>query len=577
MAQADAELRTMGREFAATHPADRGWTLYAIPLRQQLLSRTAAAGAAVMMGAVSFVLLIACANVANLLLARGAGRTRELAVRTALGAGRGRIVRQLLGESLVLSLAGGVLGLLIARGGVAWITRQSTDMASWIVFDIDWRVLAFAAAASVATAVAVGLVPALRATGAMLTPVLRDGGRGASAGTGGRRLRNGLVVGELALSLVLLAGAGLMVKSFLHLQHADPGFDPAGLTVAQVYTGGTRYDSPAARTQFAAAVLERVRALPGVTAAAITNAAPLDGSSTSSGYVVEGQPAAPGEEKSTEWRGVTADYRRTMAIPLLAGRDFAAAEAHDTATRTVLVNDILAARAWPGESPLGRHVSFRGGEAGSWYTIVGVVGTVQQRMNRNRAIGAQVYFAHADAPRRGSSVIVRGGDPTTLAALVRRAVREVDAGVPVVQTRPYAAIVSRSLMEQRIFGALFGVFAAVALALAVIGVYGVIAYTVAMRTRELGVRIALGASIRDVYALLLRQGGTLVLAGLAIGTVAALGLTRLLGSALHGVSTTDPAVFASVVAALALPALVATWVPARRAARVDPAITLRGE
>jgi hypothetical protein len=264
-----------------------------------------------------------------------------------------------------------------------------------------------------------------------------------------------------------------------------------------------------------------------------------------------------------------------MRIPLLAGRDLTPAEAADTGSRVVLVNDRLAERAWPGESAIGHRISIAGPD--NWYTVVGVIGTVQQRTNRNRRPGAQLYFPYGVGARRHATLVVRGGDPIALTALVRRDVQAIDAGVPVIEAAPYPTVIRRSLTEPRIFGILFGAFAAIALALAVIGVYGVVTYAVAIRTRELGVRIALGATVRDVYALVLGQGGRLVLAGLGIGIVAAFGMTRALRGALYGVSATDPVVFVAVVLALAAPALVATFIPARRATRVDPAVTLRGE
>jgi predicted permease len=577
---ARAELHAIGARLAAEFPdSDRGWAIDALPLREHLVPGDVATVFAIMLGAVGFVLLIAAANVANLLLARTTGRARELAVRAALGAGRLRVLRLVLLESVLVALAGGALGVLIAQGGVrALRDAVPVNYPAWLVFDLDWRVLAYALAMATATGLLFGLVPALRATRRAVAPTLRASGRGSSAGAGARRLRDGLVVVELALSLVLLAGAGLMVKSMLRLQTVDPGFQPAGVLAARLRLGGERYDAVAARGALLARAAERLRALPGVVAVSAVSAAPLSGSGTSSSFDVQGRNVPEGQEPVAETRTVLPGYFATMRMPLLAGRDFTAAEAHDTAARVVVVNETMARRWWPGQDPIGRRVSIGGdGEDAPWLTVVGVTRDVRQR-RLGRAAEEQMYLPFATGARREMTLLVRtAGDPATLAPALRREVGALDAALPFVDLDTMTAVVHRSLWLQRLYGVLFGAFAGAAVLLAVVGVYGVIAYAVAQRVRELGVRLALGARPRDVAALMLRDGARLAGLGLGVGLVLALGVTRVLGATLQGVSPHDPAVFLGVTTVLGAAALIASWIPARRAARVDPAHSLRAE
>lgn len=580
LAAARDELRAIGAQLAAEHPdSDRGWSIDAVPLREYLVPGEIATVFAVMMGAVGFVLLIAAANVANLLLARTTGRTRELAVRAALGAGRGRVLRLVMLESLLVALGGGVLGVGIAWAGVrALRDAVPVNYPAWLVFDVDWRVLGYALALSTVTGLLFGLVPALRATRRAVASTLRAGGRGSSGGTGASRLRDGLVVAELALSLVLLAGAGLMVKSMLRLQSTDPGFEPAGVLAARVRLGGERYDAVPARTALLARAVERLGALPGVVSVSATSSAPLSGSNSSSRFDVDGRDVPEGQAPAAETRAVLPGYFATMRMPLLAGRDFTEAEARDTAARVVVVNETMARRWWPGQDPLGRRVSIGGrGDDAPWLTVVGVTRDVRQR-RLGRAADEQLYLPLAAQARREVTLVVRAaGDAAALAPALRREVGALDAALPFVDLDTMTAVVHRSLWLQRLYGVLFGAFAGAAVLLAVVGVYGVIAYAVAQRVRELGVRVALGARPRDVASLMLRDGARLAAIGLAAGLALALATTSVLGAALQGVSPRDPGVFVGVTAVLGAAALAASWIPARRAARVDPITALRAE
>ncbi len=577
---ARAELQAIGARLATEFPdTDRGWGIDAVPLREHLVPGDVATVFAVMLGAVGFVLLIAAANVANLLLARTTGRARELAVRAALGAGRVRVLRLVLLESVIVALLGGALGVLIAEGGVRAM-RGAVPVAypAWLVFDVDWRVMTYALAMSTVTGLLFGLVPALRATRRAVAPTLRAAGRGSSAGAGARRLRDGLVVAELALSLVLLAGAGLMVKSMLRLQTVDPGFRPEGVLAARLRMGGERYDATSARLALLTRAVERLAALPGVQAASATSSAPLSGSNSSSSFVVDGHDVPEGQTPNAETRAVLPGYFGTMGLPLLAGRDFTAAEAADSVARVVVVNETMAKRWWPGQDPIGRRVSIGGGgDDAPWMTVVGVTRDVRQR-RLGRAAEEQLYLPFGAQARREMTLVVHtSGDAGALAPALRREVGALDAGLPFVNLDTMTAMVHQSLWLQRLYGVLFGAFAGAAVLLAVVGVYGVIAYAVAQRVRELGVRVALGARPRDVAGLMLRDGARLAGIGLGVGLVLALGMTRALGSALQGVSPSDPAVFGGVTALLGAAALAASWLPARRAARVDPIEALRAE
>jgi predicted permease len=486
-------------------------------------------------------------------------------------------VRLVLTESLLVALAGGVLGTGIAYVGTEALVRSvPVAYPAWIVFAVDGGVLSYAFGMSLLTGLVFGLIPALRASRPRLAPSLRDGGRGASAGS--RRLRATLVTGELALSLVLLVGAGLMIRSFLGLQATDPGFETRGALAGRVYLSGERFATAAQRVITSRALLERASALPGVERAALISAAPLAGWQTSSGVAIEGLETRAGEERYTEWRPVSSGALGLLRIPIIAGRDITPAEAFDSTSTVVVVNEQLAHRYWPNETGIGKRIAFERGEHPKWLTIVGV--------SRDIALGSPgerprhaVWRPWATAAGRTMTVLVRArnADAAALAPALRRAVSSVDPTIAVVSLSTLDDVVRDALWRFKLYGWLFGAFAAAALVLAVVGVYGVIAYQVAQRTRELGVRVALGARPTDVYRLVVGDGARLAGVGLVIGLVLAFGLTRVLRAGLRGVSATDPLVFGVVTVTLAGAALLACWIPARRATRVDPLSALRND
>jgi predicted permease len=568
-AEAAAASSRLAREFPATNAR---WTTrvldfddaFAGPVRPVLL---------VMMGAVGFVLLIACANVANLFLARAAGRGREIAVRSALGAGRGRLVRQLLAESALVALAGGVLGVGVANWSLALVAAAFPFQPPlWLVFSVDGPALLFTLAVALGTGLLFGIVPALRATRTGLVSTLKDGGRGASGGRRGGRLRAALAVAELSLATVLLVGALLMTRSFLRLQGVDPGFDPAGTLAVWVVAGGPRYQEPEARNALARQLAERAAALPGVRVAALADAVPLNGGTITSSFRVEGRPTPEGGDPPADVRGVSEGFFGALGIPLVRGRAPTAQEVMDGAPVAV-VSETMAARYFPGGDALGRRVS----TGGPWLTVVGVARDI--RLGRlDDEPRPQVYgLVTSRAPGAFTLLLRTESDPAALAPAARRIVHELDPAVPVEETLPVVEVVRRSLWQQRLFGGLFLSFAGVALVLAVSGVYGVMAYSVSQRTHEIGVRMALGARVPAVVGMVVGEGARLAALGLGIGLAGAFGVTRLLASQLYGVSATDPATFAAVGVLLVAVAVAASWVPARRATRVDPVAALRAE
>ncbi|HEX7240903.1 MAG TPA: ADOP family duplicated permease, partial [Longimicrobiaceae bacterium] len=512
------------------------------------------------------------ANVANLFLARAAARRKEIAVRTALGAGRRRIVRQLLTESGVVALLGGALGTLLAYWGLELILASFPFQPPlWMTFAIDRNVLLFTLAVSLGTGLLFGLAPALRAT-RDLQGVLKDGGRGTTGGVRQGRLRGTLVVGELALATVLLIGAMLMVRSFLVLQGADPGFDTSRVLTLRVATGGGRYEDRGARDALFRQAVARAGELPGVRGAAVVSYVPLGGTSTTSGFDVEGRPMKPEERPDAEYRGISADYFGVLGVPLLRGRAPTADEV-ERALPVVVVNRVLAERFWPGEDPLGRRI--RIGEP--WLTVVGVAEDV--RLGKlNEKPSFQVYAPHTDRSPAAMTLLLRtAGDPAAATAAARSALRALDPTVVVDEALAMDEVVHRSLWQQRLFGGLFTSFAAIALLLAVTGVYGVIAYSVSQRTHEIGVRMALGARPAAILGMVVGQAAVLAAAGAALGLAGAFGVTRVLASLLWGVSPTDPATFAGITLLLGGAVLLASWLPARRAVRVDPMVALRAE
>jgi predicted permease len=525
------------------------------------------------------VLLIAAANVANLMLARGAGRVREVAVRTALGAGRWQLTRQLLAESVVLALAAGALGVALASTVVRVLAALAPATLPAGAIRVDGPVLAFALAVSLGTGLLFGLAPVAQAWRAALAAVLREGGRGSAGDRGAQLVRRGLVVAEVALALMLLTGAGLLTRSFARLQGVDPGFEARGVLTMQLSPPSARYPSDTQRVAFVQALLPRVAAVPGVQAAGVVSDIPFGPGGGTRSFNVEGHQPAEGQPGPWgDFRVATPGYFETLRIPLRRGRVFTAQDAPG-GRRVAVIDDELAARYWPGQDPIGKRVSFGApeGQEPQWIEVVGVVGHAKQDGLDTEA-RVQLYLPYAQLPSGQLALAVRtAGDPERLLPAVRAAVREIDRDLPLADVRPLTARVDASVGPRRLAMLLLAGFAGLALVMACLGLYGVMAYAVAQRTREMGVRMALGAPRRKVLGLVLRQGLTLVVAGGGVGLVGALALSRVLQSQLFGVSAADPVTLACVAALLGAVAFVATLVPARRATRVAPAVALRGD
>jgi putative ABC transport system permease protein len=572
-AQAKADMDLVAGRLARAYPeTNAGWTaLEVLPLKEYLVGDVRRA-LVLFSAAVALVLLIACANVANLLLARASGRAREIAVRLALGAGRGRLVRQLLTESALLALLGGAAGLLLA----VWAVEALQAAAGRLVprldeVRIDGVVVLFSLALSVATGLLFGLAPALRLSGGSLSATLRDGTR--SAGSGRlARFRNGLVLGEVALAVVLLVGAGLLLQSFARLTRVDLGFRPEGVLTYGVVLPSAAYGEDPQLLAVYERILERTRAVPGVRDAALASDLPMGGASYLA-FDIEGRTPVPEAQEDLQPFAVTPGWFRTLGIPLRRGRLLEPRDAAG-APFVAVVNEELARRYFPGTDPIGRRISLDGTR---WLTIVGVVGDVAQE-GVTAAPYPQLYQALAQFPRRTVAAAIRAeGEPMALAGATRRALAAAAPGVPPRDVRTLEERAGDTIAMPRVSAVVLALFAAVALALAAIGLYGVLAYTVVQRHREIGIRLALGAAGGEVLRLILWQGMRPALAGIAVGLLGALAATRLMRSLLYGVGATDPLTFAAVPLFLCTVALAAIWIPARRAAHVDPMIALREE
>jgi predicted permease len=574
--RAGAEVGAVAARMAQTYPKENANVGFRLVGAHEEMVGSLRPMLFLLLGAVGFVLLIACANVANLLLVRASRRGRELAIRVALGAGRGRVIRQLLTESLMLSTAGGTVGLLFAMWGVALISSfVPADVPRFHETGLDPLVLGFTTAASVLTGVVFGLAPALQASRVDLNETLKEGGRGTSEGGKGR-LRSALVVAEVAVSLVLLVGAGLLIKSFVRLRSTDPGLDPRGVLTASISLPPTRYAENEQTVAFYVRALERVAALPGVEAAGAIQPLPLSDSSMSTSFWVDGQPdPGPGACPSSAARVITPGYLRAMGIPLVRGRAFT--EQDDAnAPKVLLVNEALARKHFPGEDPVGRRLSI--GLNGINGEVVGVVGDVRHR-RLNTTPGPEYYVPFRQVPFDTMSLAVRttSGDPAALASSVRAAVQEIDGELPVYGLRTMESLVSESVARERFSTTLLVAFAALAMVLAAVGVFSVMSFIVAQRRHEIGIRVALGAQRADVLRLVVRGGLGLTLAGVGVGLVAALALTRLMSSQLYEVSASDPLVYGGIALLLTCVALLACLVPALRATKVDPMEALRYE
>lgn len=577
LGQAGAELNALSAGLVRAHPTEYAQAgHWLIPLREVITGGVRPLLLAIL-GAVALVLLIACANVMNLLLARGAQREGEFAMRTALGASRGRVVRQLLTESLALAAAGGILGVMVAGVGVkALLALTPAGLPRTGAIGIHAGTLLFAVALTTLVAVAFGLVPALNASRGGLHQSIKRNTRRAG---GSHLVRASLVIAEVALALILLVGTGLLLQSVRRLLAVSPGFDPDHLMTLQIQVTGPRYDADSVTRGFYDHALLAARAVPGVTAAALTSQMPLTTDYDQAGVHLENHPRVnPEEDPSAHRYAVSAGYLATMKIPLLRGRDL---DEHDVAGAppVVLINDAFARRVWPGEDPIGQRIRIGDATSGPWWTIIGVVGNVRQvTLAADEPDG--VYLPEAQWPWADGdvSLVVRTrGDPAALSDAIRRAVWSVDKDQPIVRLATMNQLLQASAAQRRFALVVFEAFAMVALILAAAGVYGVLAGVVTERRREIGVRSALGASRGDIIGMILGQGLSLTGVGVAVGIGCALAFTRLIAGLLFGISESDLSTYLGVITVLAAVALLACLVPAWRAARVDPAMTLRME
>ena len=575
LAQAQADMDAIARRLEAQYPeSNTGWNLRMVPLRDQLVGNIKPT-LQVLFGAVSFVLLIACANVANLLLVRAATRQKEIAVRMALGAGRLRIARQMLTESVMLAVAGGALGVMLAAWGVDLIVAFSgNNIPPTAQVGIDRVALGFTLGVSLLTGLLFGLAPALQATRRRLSETLKDGGKGAGQSASRNRTRSLLVIFETAIALVLLIGAGLLIRSYVRLQNVNPGFDASNVLTMRMDLLYGKYDSEEKVGAFWGRLQERLAALPGVEAVGMVTELPLSGQPNDAPFTVEGRPPVPTNQQfGADFRRVNQDYLRSMRIPLLRGRGFTEQDVRQSA-KVVLISETLASEVFPNDDPLGKRLLLGMNER-TPFEIVGIVGDIRHR-SLESAPFATMYLPMLDTGWMNLTIRT-AGNPSNLAAAVRREVSAIDRDQPVGAVRTMGQVSSESVAAPRYRTWLLGLFAAVALALSAVGIYGVISYTVAQRTHELGIRMALGAQSKDVLKLIIGQGIKLALAGALLGLGGALALTRLVRTLLFGVSATDPLTFALIAALLILVALLACYIPARRATKVDPLVALHYE
>jgi predicted permease len=579
LSQAAVEMNTITARLAEQYPqTNHGFGAYLASFREVFTGDTRLA-VLVLFGAVVFVLLIACVNVANLFLVRGAARAREIALRLAFGASRGRVIRQMLTESLVLAVCGGILGIILGAWGISALGYLlPADSLKSMGVRMDVSVFLFAAFIVVLVAFAFGLIPALQTSRPDLHETLKEGGRSATSTYAQNRLRGALAIAETALALVLLVGAGLMLKSLYHLIQVSPGFQPAHVLTMEMDLRTDRYSKAPAILNFWQQLLDRVRVIPGVETAALGTTLPLSGDHSRGDVTIEGLPIpGPGEFPHPDRHTISTAYLTAMGIPLLRGRNFSDSD-NETAPDVALINSTMARRFWADGDPIGKRFLWGHPDTDKkWFTIVGVVADTKLYGLDNPA-RLEIYYPYLQRSNSDMNLVVRSAvDPSSLTTSIRAAVAAIDKDQPIFAVHTMQELVNDSISTRRLTLVLLGIFSGLALILAAIGIYGVVAYSVALRTQEIGIRIALGAQSQDVLRLVLGQGARIAFFGVAIGLAAAAALARLLSSLLFSVSASDPITFATVAVLLIAVALLACYIPARRALRVDPIIALRYE
>jgi len=580
MQQADADAHAIGGALEKQYPDTNGHL--SLMIQPEIDSMVGDARPVLMMvlGAVGFLLLIACSNAANLLLARAAGRQREMAIRASMGAGRARVLRQLLTESVLLAIAGGVLGLFLAVWGTTLLAGlQSVRIPRLAQAGIDLRVLAFTLGVSVLTGIIFGMAPALHASRFNLFLSLKEGGRASSETKRASRARNILVVAQVSLAVILLVGASLLIESMVHLTRQSPGFDPNGVMTFNLDLPDARYGKPEQSLAFFRDLLERVRAIPGVQSASGVLPLPLGDDVIRTSFEIEGHPMAQSELPRVHIRIVAQDYLKTMRIPLVSGRDFTPRDKRD-APPVILINEALARRYFPNENPIGKHIKPSVSDSGpeeKMREIVGVVGDVHHR-NLWQPTDPEAYTPYDQLALGGMNIVVRAqGEPMNLLPVIREQVRALDAELPVYRARDMSEYISDSVAQRKFTSLLVSVFAAAGLLLATVGLFGLISYSVEQRRTEIGIRVAVGAERGDIIGMVLRSGITLALAGIAVGLAGTFALSRVLKNQLFGVTATDPLTFIGVAFGLIAVATAACYIPAWRAANADPLVALRNE
>ena len=577
--QAQAELNGIASRLDKDFPeVNGGIESSVIPLHKQVTGDISLA-LWVLMSAVGLVLLIACANVANLLLAKATSRQKEIAIRTAIGATRMRILRQLLTESVLLGVMGGALGLLFAiLGARALVTLVTNDIPRLKDFGFDKWALLFTLGISIVTALVFGLAPAIDASKVNLNEALKEGGRSSGGGSARNKLRSALVIAEVALAVVLVTACGLMFRSFLQLQRVNPGFNPANVVTLEIELPEASYQADQQQRNFQQQLLQKIRTVPGVVNAATVDNLPFSGNAFNSSFIVEGRPIpAATERPRAYYRVVSPDYFSTMGIQMVRGNPFSDRDTADV-PGVAVINDVAARKFWPGEDPLGKKIKRGRPESKNpWVTIVGIVGSGAQNSLDDPA-QAEIYTPYLQNTSGTFTLVTRTStDARTLAPLIRKEVWATDKDLPVSNMKLMDELISNSVAQPRFYVILLSVFAGLALVLAAVGVYGVMSYSVLLRTRDIGIRMALGARPIDIFKHVLTQALVLALIGLGIGLVLAVTSTRVLSSMLYGISPTDPITLAATALVLLLVALMASYLPARRATKVDPMVTLRYE